>query len=779
MNEPVIDYIPIPPDINDLPIIPELPRITDTVKANPATVLIGATGSGKTTQVGLHLLRQGLAGDKRIGVTQPRRLAATSVAKFVSELYGCELGAEVGYQIRFDDTTMEGTKLKFMTDGILLQEASVDPLFTKYNVLIFDEAHEQGLNTDIGLGLAKRALQQRPDLKIIIMSATIDTGRFSEYFNSAPVITVEGRSFPIETVYLQPEDNQTALHLSGESFELPSLPALAAAKIHQIHQQKLSQDHESESGNQKSDKGHILVFMPGKKEIAQTIEYIEDFGFTDLLPLPAHSEMDQAEQQRIFEPSDIRKVVVATNIAETSITVPGLAYVVDSGVIRQMIFNSKYGISELRTIEHSKAGLRQRMGRAGRTQPGTYLPLFSKEEFDTGRPGYLDAGQTARPEYSTPEIQREDLSGAVLRMSRLHIPDLEAFDFMNRPAKGAIHNAIQALKVLGALDQNGTITEVGQQMASLPVEPRIGRMILEAEHYGCMAEILTIASALSTGTVFLRPMGEETQADDAKLKLQDKRGDLFTLLKIMPLYQKQPPAEREQWALQNYLNHHTLEEILMIEDQLTNLVTWLEIPITSLRDEGPKEPGTQQSNQNSEIINRKSKFDKTYDRLGRAITAGLLQNLAVKISETDYARADGTTMRIHPGSVWADRRPSIIVYTEILQINGSTYAVDCQAVELEWLKDLAPHLIQTRQEPLKHPWKNTTVGTYTITTLIGQEIGRKYAGQKLPQHMIDQDQRQHDGQKPRRKGRQKHQARKRKNIGKRRQPTGPQFRNTP
>jgi HrpA-like RNA helicase len=760
----VIAPIPIPPDLSDLPIIPELPRILHTISQNQATVLIGATGSGKTTQVGLYLLQKGLAEDKRIGVTQPRRLAATSVAKFVSELYGCELGQEVGYQIRFDDTTMEGTKLKFMTDGILLQEASVDPLFTKYSVLIFDEAHEQGLNTDIGLGLAKRALSQRPDLKVVIMSATIDTGRFSQYFDNAPVLTIEGRTFPITTHYLGPDEPQQALKMLHEEGEVPSLPALAAYKVQQIHMQQLLQESKDPKTKESKgldtqgskdltseveslpptfatqnskletyDPGHILVFMPGKKEIAQTIEYIEDLGHTDLLPLPAHSEMDQAEQQRIFEDTAKRKVVVATNIAETSITVPNLAYVVDSGLIRQMIFNHKYGIGALRTIEHSKAGLRQRQGRAGRTQPGVYLPLFTKREFDTGRPAYLDIGQTKRPDYSTPEIQREDLSGAVLRMSRLKISDLEEFDFMNAPSPGAVHNAIVALKVLGALDNQGVITPLGVQMATLPVEPRIGRMILAAEDFGCVEEILTICACLSTGTVFVRPIGEELSADAAKAKLEDKRGDLFTLLKIMPLYQKQKVSQREQWALQNYLNHHTLNEVLQIADQLQNLLQQLDIPITSL-------------SQTSSAGDKANNWQKTqYQRIGRAITAGLLQNIAVKKGEHDYVRADGTTMRIHPGSVWADRRPDIIVYTEILEINGSTYAVNCQAVELDWIQELAPHLIQTEQQPLMHPWKGTQVGVYTITTLVGQEVGRKYSGKHLPQHMVDQGRRQEGG----------------------------------
>jgi ATP-dependent helicase HrpA len=475
--------------------------------------------------------------------------------------------------------------------------------------------------------------------------------------------------------------------------------------------------------------------------------------------------MDQAEQQRIFEETDRRKVVVATNIAETSITVPNLSFVIDSGVIRQMTFNQRYGIGALRTIEHSKAGLRQRHGRAGRTQPGVYLPLFTREEFDTGRPQFLERGQTKRPEYSVPEIQREDLSGAVLRMSRLHINDLEAFDFMNAPSKGAIHNAIKTLKILGALDADGAITPVGEQMATLPVEPRIGRMILEAEHFGCVEEILTIAASLSTGTIFVRPIGEEVPADEAKTRLEDKRGDLFTLLKIVPLYKKQTPQYREEWAMQNYLNHHTLREILLIEDQLRNLLGWLNIPVTSLTQIS----GAQGAKGPKSASKRGGRIDLRYQLLGKAITAGLLQNLAVKKGETEYIRADGTTMRIHPASVWADRRPPIIVYTEVLEINGSTYAVNCQAVELEWIQEMAPHLITVHDQPLRHPWKDVQVGTYSIVSLVGQEISRTYSGKKLPQHLMDQGRRQGGERLPRR-GRNRHERRKNKTLGKRRQP---------
>ncbi len=749
MSTPATQTHPAPPstDPKDLPIIPYLKQITQTVRANQATVIIGATGSGKTTQVGLHLLRQGLAGDKRIGVTQPRRLAVTSVAEWVAHLYGCEVGEEVGYQIRFDDSTMEGTKLKFMTDGILLQEAAIDPLFSRYDVLIFDEAHEQGLNTDIGLGLAKRALARRPELRVIIMSATIDTGRFAEYFDNAPVISVEGRGYPITVTYLEEPERVEAAKLFMEDNDNASIPALAAYKAKLAHAS--------------SESGHILIFMPGKKEIAQTIEYLETLNDATMLPLAAHSEMDKDEQDQIFVETDQRKVIVATNIAETSITVADLSFVIDSGLIRQMTFDHKHGIGALTTIEHSKAGLRQRQGRAGRTRPGVYLALFTEKEYEVGRAEYLEPGQHQRPEFSTPEIQREDLASAVLRMVGLGIQDVENFDFMNQPAKGAVHNALQSLAALGAINPNQELTELGAQMATLPVEPRIARMILMAQQYGCVEEILIISAALSTGTIFTRPIGLETQADAAREKLLDKRGDLFTLLNLVPMYEKQ--SHREEWADQNYLNKHILEEIIKIRDQLHNLVSWLDIPISSLK-------------QNQHTVAKKELSRIMYEAIGKTVTAGLLPSLAIKTSDRDYTRTDGYKMRIHPASVWVDKRPPIIVCTEVLEINDNTYAVDCQAVEIPWLHEIAPHLIQTVQEPLVHPWKGTMVGMYTITTIGGMEIARKYSGKHLPQHLLNNASRQttHAGRSTRSsaKGKQKHRHRKDKNKGKRRQPTG-------
>ena len=504
--------------------------------------------------------------------------------------------------------------------------------------------------------------------------------------------------------------------------------------------------------------------MPGKKEIAQTIEYLESLGDSTMLPLAAHSEMDKDEQDQIFVETEQRKVIVATNIAETSITVADLSFVIDSGLIRQMTFDHKHGIGALNTIEHSKAGLRQRQGRAGRTRPGTYLALFTEKEYEQGRPQYLEFGQQQRPEYSIPEIQREDLASAVLRMVGLGIKEIEQFDFMNQPAKGAVHNALKSLMALGAVNQNQELTELGAQMATLPVEPRIARMILMAEQYGCVDEILTISAALSTGTIFTRPIGLESQADAAREKLLDKRGDLFTLLNIVPLYERQP--NREDWADLNYLNKHILEEIIKIRDQLHNLVSWLNIPISSLRH-------------NTDIIAKKELGRITYEAIGKTVTAGLLPSLAIKSSDRDYTRTDGYKMRIHPASVWADKRPPIIVCTEVLEINGNTFAVDCQAVEVPWLYEIAPHLIQTVQEPLVHPWKGTMVGMYTVTTLGGMEIERKYSGKHLPQHLINKAERQttHPGRSTRAsaKGKQKHRHRKDKNKGKRRQPTRSRF----
>jgi len=658
-----------------LPIVSHKDEIQETVQRNPVTILVGETGSGKTTQVPQYLLEADFGQRKRIGVTQPRRIAAISVAQYVAGQLGCKIGEEVGYQIRFDDTTTEGTRIKFMTDGILLQETKTDPDFTRYEVLIFDEAHERALNTDFCLGLAKRALAANKDLKIVVMSATIDAEKFAAFFDHAPIINVEGRMYPVEVRYLTPQDIAAAKDVYVPSQDdKPSnakeIASRAALKVKQIHE--------------RGAPGDILVFMPRKEEIHHTIQSIENLGLRDLHTLAVHGDMNPDDQRRIFDSFPGRKVVVATNIAETSITVEGIVFVVDSCLINQTDFNPYSGIGSLQVMEHSKSGLEQRKGRAGRTQPGVCYRLCTEDEYERGRWQYRRSfgSDETRPQFTKPEIQRSDLAGVVLRMIGIGITDPEHFEFVDAPDPEVIQNACDTLRAIGALTEKNEITEIGQRLLDLPVEPRIGRMILAAEEYGCTDEIVTIAGSLSARNIFVRPKDKEAEADVAKERFVDKRSDFLTLLDALKAYEAE--GRDRDWAKDNFLHWRALDEILKIHRQLAEILERRGIAISSIGYRKPRDEFalTDEEKRHGEAI-------------GKAVTAGLLQNVAVFSGSfrNGYQRGRDYVF-IHPGSAIFRDSPRIVTSSVVVETT-KPYARNCQAVEVEWLQEIAPHLITT------------------------------------------------------------------------------------
>ena len=654
-----------------LPIFQYRAQIVQTVRNNQATILVGETGSGKTTQVPVYLLEAGFGQQGRIGITQPRRLAATSVAEYVAGRVGCRVGEEVGYQIRFDDTTTEGTRIKFMTDGILLQEAKGDPLFSRYEVLVFDEAHERSLNTDFGLGLVKHALNTRDDLKVVVMSATIDAGKFSAFFGGAPIINVEGEMYPVEVHYTDAVDERDAQDL----FMDRSIEALAAFKVGQIHRTGKA--------------GDILVFMSGKDEIYKTIHFIEQLHHQGLYPLAVYGNMTPQEQRRIFDRFPGRKVIVATNIAETSITVDGVVHIVDSGLIKQTDFDPNTGIGSLSVTEHSKAGLEQRLGRAGRTQPGECWRLFLPEEYETGRLPYQGWSKKHRDQFTKPEIQRTDLAGVVLRMIGIGITDVENFEFVDMPDHLAIHNAYETLQALGALTQDNQITTLGHRLLDLPVEPRIGRMILAAEDYGCVDEIVTIAASLSVRDVFRRPRDKEFEADEAKARFTDPRSDFLTTLNVVGQYLANRGVR--EWTEANFLNYRVLEELLNIRGQLLEILKRLRVEVISVGYRKPKDRFDPSPEEKAQA-----------EAIGKAVTAGLIQNLSILSGGVNYAR-NGDLVRIHPGSGLFRELPRLltcgsIVKTKTRKSDMVNFARSCQEVELSWVEEVAPHLLKKEVE---------------------------------------------------------------------------------
>ncbi len=687
-----------------LPVGQHKDEIVEAIRQNQVTILVAETGSGKTTQVPQFLYNADMLQTGRIGITQPRRIAAITVAQFVARQLGSRIGNEVGYQIRFDDETSVGTKIKFMTDGILLQEAIHDQGFYQYGIIGFDEAHERNVDTDFAIGLAKRALRLRPDLKLIIMSATINAEKFSAFFDNAPIIQVVGKQFPVTVHYLQPGEHHKArdqfLGLIDPDKPVP-VEALAAYKVSQIiASQRAKRD--------------IMVFMPGLAWINKTIEFLERLNI-DAELIPVHGDMSPDEQQRVFIPSNRRRVIIGTNVLETSITPQTAVDVVDSCLIRQMQFDPHSGISSLQTILHSKSGMGQRAGRAGRTDEGNCYRLITEAEYD-----HAD-------EFTVPEIVRSELSSVVLKMLSLGITDVEEFEFIDSPPKQALHNALETLRALGAVDADNTLTDVGQQLAKLPVEPTIGRMILEAEKHGCIAEICTIAASLSVNRLFTRPRDHEADADMWRQRLSVHDSDFLTVLNVMNEYAD--AGYDHDWARDHFLNHRSLDEILKIRRQLMDIIMLMGIEVTSV--------GYQKAVDRWELTDTEKSQVAV---IGKAVAAGLMQNLAVSNGRFSYtwagakprsiwslSREEDTALYISRDSVLFHTPPQIIVCAGIQGVTTPkgkrNFARGCQKVEVEWLLEVAPHMVSVREGNPKPPGFMRVEWTKSrTTTVLGQEV---------------------------------------------------------
>jgi len=626
--------------MKELPILKHREEIIQAVRNNQVTIIVGPTGSGKTTQIPQFLKEAFPNGQKgKIGITQPRRMAATSVAYYVAGQMNCKIGKEVGYQIRFDDHTTEGTLIKFMTDGILLREIQSDPELSEYKAIMIDEAHERSLNMDFILGLLKDLLKRRKDLKLVVGSATIEEKKFSQYFAGAPVINVSGRMYPVDVRYLNLQ-NQIFWESSYDKELIKEEVVNVVGEIHN-------------SGA----KGDILVFLTGEEDISAIVKEIEEQAFPGLVCFPLYGNMSFEDQMRVFEPINVRKVVVATNIAETSVTIDGIVYVVDAGWVKQKNFYPERGVGSLEIVKISRASAEQRAGRAGRTQPGICYRLYSEESFND------------REVYTKPEIQRTDLAGVVLQMRIIGISNVENFDFIDPPDKEMFHAAHETLVTLGALNENNGITFVGRMMVRLPLEPRFGRMVLAAQQYGCMDQVLTIVAALSgVRSLFNRPKGKEEEAKEAHQKFKDRTSDFLTLLKIYQAYLE--TKDKRTWCRNNFLNMKALENIRDIRRQLQDIV---------LRVGFPSHQGKPED-------------------LHKAVAAGLVQNICRSLAHYQYARRGKGTIFIHPGSSLSGsffgNLPPWIVAAEIVQTT-KPYARYCCAINPEWIREIAPQLCET------------------------------------------------------------------------------------
>jgi len=614
-----------------LPIYKLKEELIKAVYDNQILVVIGETGSGKTTQITQYLAETGYIARGKIGCTQPRRVAAMSVAKRVAEEYGCRLGQEVGYTIRFEDCTSPDTKIKYMTDGMLLRECLIDPDMKQYSIIMLDEAHERTIHTDVLFGLMKQAVQKRKDLKLIVTSATLDSVKFSEYFFQSPIFTIPGRMFPVEILYTKE----------------PETDYLDACLI------TVMQIHLTEPP------GDILVFLTGQEEIDTACEILyerlKSLGpeSPELLILPVYSALPSEMQTKIFDPAPpgSRKVVIATNIAETSLTIDGIFYVVDPGFVKQKVFNAKTGMDSLVVTPISQAQGKQRAGRAGRTGPGKCYRLYTER-------AYRDEMLAT----NVPEIQRTNLASTVLSLKAMGINDLLSFDFMDPPPMETLIMAMEGLHALSALDDEGLLTKLGRRMAEFPLEPQLSKTLIMSVHLGCADEILTIVSMLSVQNIYYRPKERAELADQRKARFHQNEGDHLTLLCVYNAWKNNNFSST--WCFENFIQQRSLKRAQDIRKQMLGIMDRHKLDVLSC--------------------------GKNTVKVQKAICSGFFRNVSKRDPQDGYRTlVDNQVVYIHPSSAIYQKQPEWLVYHELV-FTTKEYMREVCAIDPKWLVEYAP-----------------------------------------------------------------------------------------
>ncbi|KAI1343970.1 P-loop containing nucleoside triphosphate hydrolase protein [Xylariaceae sp. FL0016] len=632
-----------------LPISRHRESLLYLIETYPVTIVVGQTGSGKTTQIPQFLEDAGWCSDGKIlGITQPRRVAATTVAVRVAEEFGCELGKEVGYSIRFEDVTSSVTRIKFLTDGLLIREALVDPLLSRYSVIMVDEAHERSISTDVLLGLLKKIRKRRPDLRIVISSATLQAEEFLKFFSHdseaqlpeeeestkvGTIISLEGRTYPIDVLYLEsPAEDYVEK---------------AVSTVFEIHE--------------KEPDGDILVFLTGREEIETATQAIAErsaqlrANSQAIQPLPLYAGLSTEQQMYVFEPSEnSRKVVLSTNIAEASVTIDGIVYVIDSGFVKLRAFDPKTGIESLTATAVSKASAAQRAGRAGRTKPGKCFRLYTEEAFHS------------LPDASPPEIQRSNLAPFILQLKALGIDNVVRFDYMTPPPAELMIKATELLFSLGALDEYAKLTRpLGMRMAELAVEPMMAKTLLTASSFGCQSEILTIAAMTSLGgSVWIQHEGEKKQMDSARRKFAAEEGDHLTLLNVYQTFVTKGRKEAK-FCHDNYLNFKALVRAVSIRAQLKRYLERFGITV----DE-----------------NLKTSAAGRGDQVRRCLTTGFFAHAAKMQPDGSFRNVEGgTVLHAHPSSLMFNRKAEWVIFHEVMETGSKTFIRDITKIEKSWL----------------------------------------------------------------------------------------------
>jgi ATP-dependent helicase HrpA len=647
-----------------LPISEHGQEIRQLIDAHQVVVLCGETGSGKSTQLPKICLAMGRGVHGRIGHTQPRRIAARALAARISAELGRELGSAVGYKVRFHDRVGADSHVKLMTDGILLAEVQQDRWLNEYDTLIIDEAHERSLNIDFLIGYLKKLLPRRPEMKLIITSATIDPQRFSSHFDGAPVVNVSGRTYPVEVRYRPPaEDGGSERDDAVQQAILDGVDELS-----------------------RIDRGDILVFLSGEREIRETAESLRKHKLELTEVLPLYARLGPSEQAAIFKPGGLRRVILATNVAETSLTVPGIRYVIDSGFARISRYSHRSKVQRLPVERISRASANQRKGRCGRVAAGVCLRLYSEEDFE------------ARREFTEPEILRTNLASVILQMKILGFGDIEDFPFVDAPDSRMIKDGYRVLEEIGAVAGNGAVTGLGKKLARLPVDPRIGRMLLAAAETHCLNEMLVIAAALSVQDPRDRPMEKQQAADEAHHSFRDEQSDFLGYLKLWSNLEEQrhhlSRRKYQSYCRDNFLSWQRVQEWRDIHHQLRG--------------------------QMHAMGYRENQAEAGYEAIHRALLSGLIGNIGCKEKSRgrEYLGARNSRFLLFPGSGLFEKQPKWVLAAELVE-TSRLYARTLATIRPEWVEAVARHLVKRGySEP--HWEKNSgQVAAYERVTLFG------------------------------------------------------------
>ncbi|PSV31193.1 ATP-dependent RNA helicase HrpA [Photobacterium sp. GB-72] len=656
-----------------LPVSQKKDDIAEAILNNQVVIVAGETGSGKTTQLPKICLEIGRGTHGMIGHTQPRRLAARSVASRIAEEMECEMGSHVGYKVRFNDQVSEHSHVKLMTDGILLAEIQHDRFLSQYDTIIIDEAHERSLNIDFIMGYLRELLPKRPDLKVIITSATIDPERFSKHFNNAPIIEVSGRTYPVEVRYRPVVED-------GDDTDRDQLDAIFDAV-----------DELCDEGE-----GDILIFLNGEREIRDTADALEKRKLRHTEILPLYARLSAGEQNRVFQSHSGRRIVLSTNVAETSLTVPGIKYVIDPGTARISRYSYRTKVQRLPIEAISQASANQRMGRCGRVQEGICIRLYSEEDF------------LSRPEFTDPEILRTNLASVILQMTAIGLGDIQAFPFVEAPDNRNIQDGIRLLEELGAINSKATdprkrLSPMGRQLARLPIDPRLARMVLEAPKHGALREVMIIASALSIQDPRERPSDKQQQSDEKHRRFNDKDSDFVAFVNLWNYVQEQQKAlssnQFRRLCKKEYLNYLRIREWQDIYFQVNQVIKELELKMNG--------------------------NEASYDSIHISLLSGLLSHIGMKDQEkNEYQGARNARFNIFPGSGIFKKQPKWVMVAELVETSRLWGRIGAK-IQPEWVEPLAGHLIKRSYSEPHWEKKSAAVHAFEKVTLYGIPVVAK------------------------------------------------------